>query len=145
MTGPKRNALAEDELITAALIPRARGPQQFSKIGTRNAMVIAVASFALVVNAGDRKIGTGIGSAGPVILRAGTAEAWLEGVLDEGRLWDSRAPLDERVRAHFGDLVGAAARPIDDVRGSAGYRRHALGVMAARTLAWAWDDYRRSG
>src|SRR6516225_8930975 len=46
-TGPKRNALAADELITAVLIPAAPGPQQFAKIGTRNAMVIAVCAFAL--------------------------------------------------------------------------------------------------
>ena len=46
-TGPKRNALAADELITAVLIPVAAGPQQFAKIGTRNAMVIAVCAFAL--------------------------------------------------------------------------------------------------
>src|SRR6202453_5154061 len=45
--GPKRSALAPDELITAVVIPRAPGPQQFAKIGTRNAMVIAVCAFAL--------------------------------------------------------------------------------------------------
>src|SRR5215469_14499476 len=46
-TGPKRNALAADELITSVLIPAAAGPQQFAKVGTRNAMVIAVCAFAL--------------------------------------------------------------------------------------------------
>ena len=61
-TGVKRNALAEDELIAAILIPQAAGPQQFSKIGTRNAMVIAVASFCIYLNARDRTVGTGIGS-----------------------------------------------------------------------------------
>jgi CO/xanthine dehydrogenase FAD-binding subunit len=45
--GPKRHVLAGDELITAVLIPVAPGPQQFAKIGTRNAMVIAVCAFAL--------------------------------------------------------------------------------------------------
>ena len=42
----------------------------------------------------------------------------------------------------FGELVGGAARPIDDVRGTAAYRVHALGVLARRTLTWAWDQYR---
>src|ERR671932_2608941 len=73
VTGPKRNALADDELITAFEIPVAGGPQQFAKIGTRNAMVIAVCSFAL--DLGDRRVGTCIGSAGPTPLRAPEAEA----------------------------------------------------------------------
>src|SRR6187200_2368064 len=38
VTGPKRNALAPDELIAAFVLPAADGPQQFAKIGTRNAM-----------------------------------------------------------------------------------------------------------
>ncbi|HTF53979.1 MAG TPA: xanthine dehydrogenase family protein subunit M, partial [Pseudonocardia sp.] len=44
----------------------------------------------------------------------------------------------------FGDLVASAASPIDDVRGSARYRAHALSVMARRALTWAWNDYRKS-
>jgi CO/xanthine dehydrogenase FAD-binding subunit len=46
------------------------------------------------------------------------------------------------VARRFGDLVAEAAVPIDDVRGTAAYRRHALAVLARRTLAWAWADYR---
>jgi CO/xanthine dehydrogenase FAD-binding subunit len=38
--------------------------------------------------------------------------------------------------------VAEAANPIDDVRGTAAYRRHALAVMARRTLAWTWDELR---
>ena len=143
LTGPKRNALSSDELITAVRAPVARGPQQFSKIGTRNAMVIAVAAFALSIDAEERRVGTGIGSAGPVILRAHDAEAFLHGALEERGTWDSRVPIDDSTLARFGDLVASAARPIDDVRGTAAYRRHALAVMARRTLAWAWSDYMR--
>jgi CO/xanthine dehydrogenase FAD-binding subunit len=142
---PKRNVLAPDELIAAIHLPVASGPQQFSKIGTRNAMVIAVASFALSLDPSARRAGTGIGSAGPIPLRARAAEAFLEGVLDEEGLWESRGPLPATAVTNFGQLVGEASQPIDDVRGSAAYRRHALGVMASRTLKWAWADYRGAG
>jgi CO/xanthine dehydrogenase FAD-binding subunit len=142
-TGPKRNALAPDELIAAVWLPRAAGPQQFAKVGPRNAMVIAVCSFALALDQERRRVGTGIGSAGPTPLAAGEAERFLEGVLDDEGLWNSGGELGDAAAARFGALVAAAARPIDDVRGTAAYRVHALGVLARRTLAWAWEDYRR--
>jgi CO/xanthine dehydrogenase FAD-binding subunit len=141
-TGPKQSALRDDELIAAVHVPAAAGPQQFAKIGTRNAMVIAVCSFALALDPQRRSVGTGIGSAGPTPLRAAEAERFLRDVLDEEGLWESRAPLGEAAAARFGELVAAAARPIDDVRGTAAYRVHALGVLARRTLTWAWDEYR---
>jgi CO/xanthine dehydrogenase FAD-binding subunit len=141
-TGPKQSVLAPDELICAVHVPAATGPQQFAKVGTRNAMVIAVCSFALVLDPEHGRVGTGIGSAGPTPLRAGDAERFLEGVLDAEGLWGSRAAIGEPAAARFGELVAAAARPIDDVRGSAAYRVHALGVLARRTLVWAWDQYR---
>ncbi|HEY1625679.1 MAG TPA: FAD binding domain-containing protein [Streptosporangiaceae bacterium] len=132
--GPKRNALAADELITAVLIRPATGGQQFAKVGTRNAMVIAVCAFALDLRA-DGSVGTGIGSAGPTPLRATEAEEFLTAEL-AGR---STAALPEPLARRFGELVAAAARPIDDVRGTAAYRRHALSVLARRTLAWTWN------
>jgi CO/xanthine dehydrogenase FAD-binding subunit len=141
-TGVKKNALAPDELIAAILIPPAAGPQQFSKIGTRNAMVIAVTSFSLSLDPGRGTVGTGIGSAAPTPIRAEQAERFLAGVLAEAGLWQSRAALPDAVIGEFGDRVKAAAAPIDDVRGTSAYRRHALAVMARRTLTWAWNSYR---
>jgi CO/xanthine dehydrogenase FAD-binding subunit len=138
--GPKRSALAPDELITAVVLPKARGPQQFAKVGTRNAMVIAVCSFAVSLDAERRAVGTGIGSAGPTPLRATEAEN-----LAAELPWQSREPLPDTVAGRFGELVAAAARPIDDVRGTAGYRRRALSVLARRTLSWAWHDYCSGG
>jgi CO/xanthine dehydrogenase FAD-binding subunit len=141
-TGPKKSALQPDELILAVWVPAASGPQQFAKIGTRNAMVIAVCSFALVLDPEHRRVGTGIGSAGPTPLAATEAERFLQGVLDAEDLWSSRAPIDDGAAARFGELAAASASPIDDVRGTAAYRVHALGVLARRTLGWAWDQYR---
>lgn len=139
--GPKRNAMRKDELIAAFLIEPAQGPQQFSKVGTRNAMVIAVCSFALAIEPERRRVGTGIGSAAPTPVTAPEAERFIQGVLDENGLWQKPAPLSESVLARFGELVAAAARPIDDVRGTAAYRRQALAVMARRSFVWAWNEY----
>jgi CO/xanthine dehydrogenase FAD-binding subunit len=141
-TGPKESALAPAELICAVHVPAATGPQQFAKVGTRNAMVIAVCSFALALDASRRRVGTGIGSAGPTPLRAVAAESFLQEELSSEGLWESRGPLEEAAVGRFGELVAGAARPIDDVRGTAAYRVHALGVLARRTLTWAWDQYR---
>jgi CO/xanthine dehydrogenase FAD-binding subunit len=144
-TGVKRNALAPDELIAAIWIPPAAGPQQFSKIGTRNAMVIAVISFSLGLDIAARRVGTGLGSAAPTPRRAAAAEQFLDGALAEAGLWESRAELPEAIVTEFGEQARAAAAPIDDVRGSAAYRRHALAVLARRTLRWAWQDYQGGG
>jgi CO/xanthine dehydrogenase FAD-binding subunit len=135
-TGPKRTVLGDTELITAIRVPAARGPQQFAKVGPRNAMVIAVCSFALQVDPVARRVGAAIGSAAPTVIRAGEAEAFLEGALEEAGLWERPGPVPDAAAARFGELVGAAARPIDDVRGSAAYRRRALAVLARRALAW---------
>jgi CO/xanthine dehydrogenase FAD-binding subunit len=140
-TGPKRNVLEPDELISAFVVRPAAGPQQFSKVGARNAMVIAVASFAVALDPGRERVGTGIGSAAPTPLRATAAERFLEGELAAGGLWERARPLAPQVVARFSELVAAAAAPIDDVRGTATYRRHALAVMARRALSWAWADY----
>lgn len=139
---PKRSALAPDELIAAVRVPRAAGPQVFVKVGPRNAMVIAVCSLALALRPGERRIGTGIGSAGPTPLQATGAERFVEERLEAAGLWDSRAPIGADVLAGFADLVSSAAQPIDDVRGTAAYRRHALRVLARRALTWCWDEYR---
>ena len=113
LVGPKRNALAPDELIVAVRVRSDVGAQTFMKVGPRNAMVIAVVSLALGVDRERGVLSAAFGSAGPV---ATLVTAALDDV-------DS-----------FPDLVADAASPIDDVRGTAAYRRHALRVLAARAL-----------
>jgi CO/xanthine dehydrogenase FAD-binding subunit len=110
VTGVKRNALAADELITAVWLTPSNAPQTFMKVGPRNAMVIAVVSLA--VSAGD-ELRASIGSASPrpVLVTAPREEA-----------------------ASFAERVVEAASPINDVRGTERYRRHALRVLAERAL-----------
>jgi CO/xanthine dehydrogenase FAD-binding subunit len=133
MLGPKKPALQLGELVVAARW-RDPGPAQaFLKIGTRNAMVIAVANVAMVVDRVRRRVGVGLGSVGPTIIRARESETFAAGLLDEHG-WENAFRPDESARTHFGALVAQAAKPIDDVRGSARYRNHALAVMAGRAL-----------
>jgi CO/xanthine dehydrogenase FAD-binding subunit len=113
LVGPKQNALAGDELIVAVRLTPSKTRQTFMKVGPRNAMVIAVCSLALAVDREAEEIRAAYGSAGPVPALV-------------------TAPLAER--DGFPDRVAAAASPIDDVRGTAAYRRHALKVLTARAL-----------
>jgi CO/xanthine dehydrogenase FAD-binding subunit len=113
LVGPKRNALAEDELIVAVRLRPSGASQTFMKVGPRNAMVIAVVSLAVAVDRERGELRAAFGSAGPV---PGLVTAALDDAGD------------------FAERVGAAASPIDDVRGTAAYRRHALRVLTARAL-----------
>ena len=113
LVGVKRTALAEDELIVAVLVKPSRQPQTFMKVGPRNAMVIAVCSLAVVVDRERSILRAAFGSSAPV-----------------ARLVS--APLDDA--GSFPDRVADAASPIDDVRGTAAYRRHALRVLTQRAL-----------
>ena len=129
IVGVKRTVLRSDELITAVRIPAARGPQEFCKIGTRNAMVISAASVAVVLDTVDHTVGCGLGSVTATPSRATEAETFAAEVID----WDAlMAPADALGR--FGRLAADAAAPIDDHRSTAAYRRHAVGVMARRAL-----------
>ncbi|MEY2570909.1 MAG: hypothetical protein QOE63_1259 [Acidimicrobiaceae bacterium] len=135
ITGPKRTARRADELLVGVRVPIVRGPQEYRKVGVRNAMVIAIASVALVVDLDQRTVRVGLGSVGPVPLRAPDAEAWIAARLQWHDDDVSVAEADDLAR--FGALVAEAARPIDDHRGTAAYRRHAVGVLATRCLRTA--------
>ena len=113
LVGPKRNALAADELIVGVRVTPSKSRQTFMKVGPRNAMVIAVCSLALAVDREREEIRAAYGSAGPVPALV-------------------TAPLGDR--AGFPERLAAATSPIDDVRGTAAYRRHALKVLTERAL-----------
>jgi len=113
LVGVKRNALEPDEIITAVRVEPSRAQQTFMKVGPRNAMVIAVCSLALEVDRERGELRAAFGSAAPTVRLV-------------------TAPL--RDAEGFPELVAASASPIDDVRGTAAYRRHALQVLTRRAL-----------
>jgi CO/xanthine dehydrogenase FAD-binding subunit len=138
VTGVKHTDLAAGEIIVAVRIPVAAGPQEFLKIGTRNAMVISVASVALVVDTGRRTLGCALGACGPTIIRCTEAEQHAAAAID----WVSGDVGGADVET-FGRLAAEAARPIDDQRSTAGYRRHGVEVMARRALMRAFPGATR--
>jgi len=113
LLGVKKNALAADELLVSVRVDPSRGRQTFMKVGPRNAMVISVCSLALQVDRERGEIRAAFGSASPTVRLV-------------------TAPLADADAFH--DLVAESASPIDDVRGTAAYRRHALRVLTRRAL-----------
>ena len=127
LVGPKKTSLAPDELILGVEWQPLEGPGSFGKVGRRNAMVIAVASICLQVDEKQGAVRLALGSVGPTVLRARQAEEFAKG-LD----WSAPATSTE-----FARLAAAEARPIDDLRATAVYRRHVVKVLARRALAKA--------
>jgi CO/xanthine dehydrogenase FAD-binding subunit len=141
LVGVKRTALAPDELTLGARWRVLRGPQSFSKVGTRNAMVIAVASLCFALDPETRTVRTALGSVAPTVVRAPHAEAFLADAMEHVGAWDGgSAPLPSEQVERFAELVAAAAKPIDDVRGTAAYRSHAVRVLARRAAGWAFEE-----
>jgi CO/xanthine dehydrogenase FAD-binding subunit len=141
LTGPKKNALEPRELILGARWSVPRGPGSFSKIGPRNAMVISVAGLCLQMDEEERNVRVALGSVAPTIVRASEAEDFAAQALADAGAWeDPAAPVPPSALEEFGDRVAAAASPIDDVRGTAAYRGHAVMILARRALSWALAD-----
>jgi CO/xanthine dehydrogenase FAD-binding subunit len=113
VVGVKKNVLEPDELVVSVRVQPKGAAQTFMKVGPRNAMVISVCSLALEVDRERGEVRAAFGSAAPTVRLV-------------------TAPLDEADR--FPELVASSASPIDDVRGTADYRRHALKVLAGRAL-----------
>ena len=130
ITGVKTNALKPGEIIHSITVPVFQGPQEFLKVGTRNAMVISVVSLALVTDYSGRKLRVGVGSVSPVPFRATAAEEFISQEFD----WETNSSLSEKVINKFSELVADSTKPIDDHRGTADYRKHAVRVLAKRAL-----------
>lgn len=135
MTGVKRTDRRPGELIVAIEVPLLEGWQGYSKVGVRNAMVIAIASAALAVDIPGRSVRLALGSVAPTIVRAAEAESLANAEVDFGA-----GAVSDEVADRFADLAAAAASPIDDHRASAAYRRRAVTVLARRLLRRAFPE-----
>lgn len=135
VTGPKQTDRRPGELIRRIRFRHVDGPQQFLKVGPRNAMVISVVCLALVLDPVARDVRVGLGSVTPRPQRSGEAEAFATDAID----WEAHAIAPDDA-ARFGRMVGASAAPVSDHRGTADYRSHAVGVLARRALDRALRD-----
>jgi len=133
MVGVKRTALAPGEVIVAARVPVLDGYQGFAKVGVRNAMVISVTSACLALDRPTKTARLAFGAVGPTVVRPRDAEAWLAGELP----WDGSS-LPSGLAEELGRRAAAEARPIDDHRSTAAYRRHATAVLTTRLLRRAF-------
>jgi CO/xanthine dehydrogenase FAD-binding subunit len=136
MVGVKRNIRNSDEIITAVTLPVRSGWQGYAKVGVRNAMVIATASACLSIDKINNSAHLALGSVGPTIIRCRKAEAWVALHHDLA----SSTPIATEVAKEFGDIAASEARPIDDHRSTAQYRRHAISTMSRRLMLRAFPN-----
>ena len=135
IVGVKQNALQPGELIEKISVPVLEGPQEFCKIGPRNAMVISVASFTLLTDVKESQVRSCLGTVGPVPIRPTEAE----NLLSNGVNWEKNKVSSEVLEA-FASLCADAAQPIDDHRGSAAYRRHAIKILSRRAACRIFSE-----
>lgn len=133
MLGVKQTALRPGELIAAITVPLLDGWQGYSKVGVRNAMVIAISGACLAVDVPTRSVRIALGSVAPSVIRVPEAETFVAERID----WGSGA-ISVTDAAEFGRLAAAASRPITDHRSTAEYRRHSIEVLARRLLGRAF-------
>lgn len=129
MIGVKKNSRKPDEIITGVTVPILQGFQGYSKVGVRNAMVISVASACLAVDTLHSQVRVALGAVGPTIIRCRESEQWLSTQVD---IMSAIFPVP--LAKEFGRRIALEARPIDDHRSTAEYRRHAISVLAERLL-----------
>jgi CO/xanthine dehydrogenase FAD-binding subunit len=132
--GVKRHVLQPGELITAIELPVVKGWQGYAKVGPRNAMVISVVSACLVLDRQAGLVRLALGAVGPTVIRCRATETWLASQVDLRQA----TTLPAAVIEEMAQRVREEARPIDDHRSTAEYRRHAVGVLGRRLLERAF-------
>ena len=128
-TGVRKTVMKSDELLVDICFPSLNTKTQkggFLKLGLREAQAIAVVNVAIVLTMnGDKveKASIALGSVAPTVFNATKSEHFLHGQELDGETIDSAA-----------DLAAQASNPIDDIRGTAAYRKQMVKVLTARLL-----------
>ena len=136
LTGARQTARDGDELVIAIHVPEQAeaGRAGFEKLGARRYLVISIAMAAarLVVSGGRiASAAIAVGACAPVAVRLGEIEAALHGLAcSEAEPW---------LRDNMAGIM-AALSPIDDVRGTAGYRREAAAELVTRLVGRLCGD-----
>lgn len=138
-TGVRRTVMQPDEMLVDICIPAPLPGQRgtFTKFALRRAQAISVVNAAVVLTFEGEQVQSAaitLGAVAPVIIHATEAEQFLAGKMLTPDIIDAAAELSAR-----------AARPIDDVRGSAVYRRAMVRVIVKRALAALADGVERAG
>jgi xanthine dehydrogenase iron-sulfur cluster and FAD-binding subunit A len=127
-TGVRKTVLRPNEIVTEITFP-AMGQDRlgtFLKLGLRRAQAISLVNTAVVLELNGNIIksaGITLGSVAPTVIHANEAEAYLEGKI-----------LTEEACVHAADLATASIKAIDDIRGSANYRREMVKILVKRAL-----------
>ncbi|MGE5463174.1 MAG: FAD binding domain-containing protein [Syntrophothermus sp.] len=137
--GVRKTVMQPDEMLVdisfPAMPPTARGT--FLKLALRRAQAISIVDVAVILDLdGDsvKSASITLGAVTPVIAHAVEAENYLPG-----------RPLTDEVFEEAARLAMAASRPIDDIRGSAAYRREMVRVCTLRGLKAIRDGQEHSG
>lgn len=127
-TGVRKTVLEPDEMLVDIAFPAMKTSQRgtFLKLGLRRAQAISVVNVAVILDLENDTVKSAaitLGAVAPTIIHAPEAEAFLVG-----------RELTDEVIARAGELAAQASRPIDDIRGSAAYRRAMVRVLVMRAL-----------
>ncbi len=138
-TGVRKTLMQADEMLLDISFPAMKTTQRgtFIKLALRRAQAISIINVAILLDMKADLVTSAsitLGAVAPTIIHAPEAERYLEG-----------KKLTEEVIAETARLTTNASKPIDDIRGSAAYRREMVRVCTARGLKSIRDGQEQAG
>ena len=138
-TGVRKTVMQADEMLVDISFPALKKSQRgtFIKLALRRAQAISLVNAAIILNLKEDTVKSAVitlGAVTPTIVHAEEAEKFL-----------AKKKLNKKNIAQAAELAMQAAHPIDDVRGSAVYRREMVRVITARGLTAIHDGTEQAG